>query len=64
MPKVESARAGMLLALGAALAACGGADAPAPHPASGDEERAVAEAAEMLEERQPPAAPAPDDGNE
>ncbi|QZH76000.1 MAG: hypothetical protein JY451_05340 [Erythrobacter sp.] len=58
-----SARAGVLLALGAALAACGGAERTAPDPASGDEARAVAEAAEMLEERQPQSAPARDDGN-
>lgn len=59
-----SVRAGVLLALGTALAACGGAESTAPDPASGDEERAVAEAAEMLEERQPSPAPTLEDGNE
>lgn len=60
---VKRARAGLLLALGAALAACGGSgDARAPDAISADETRAIAEAAEMLEERQPP--PASGEGNE
>lgn len=65
MHLVARARAAVLLALGVALGGCG--DAPtarAPDAASNDEERAVAEAAEMLEERVPDAPPTPDDGAE
>jgi len=66
MRKGASAGAGLLLAFGTALAACGGAqETPAPDPASADESRALAEAAEMLDAREPPPpAPAQGDGNE
>ena len=48
------ARAALLLALGSALSACGnGGDAAAPDPMTQNEAEAVADAAEMLEERIP-----------
>ncbi|GEM_PF-6941763 len=50
---VWRAPAGLPLALGLALSACSnGSDAPTPPPVSGDEQQAVAEAAEMLSERE------------
>ena len=46
-------RAGLLIASGALLAACsGGEEVAAPGASPADEEAAIADAAEMLEERQ------------
>lgn len=52
------ARAAVLLAFSAALPACNDSgDARSPAAITGDEERAVAEAAEMLDQRVPENAP-------
>ncbi|WP_340588408.1 hypothetical protein [Erythrobacter alti] len=63
-------RAGMLLATCGALSACGsGGGEPEPPPVTSNEQQAIAEAAEMLDERLPEVeadsaeTPAPD-GNE
>lgn len=47
-------RAGLLIALGALLSACGNErESRAPKPADADETRALEAAAEMLDERRP-----------
>lgn len=60
-------RALQICVLGAALSSCSGSEADrAPDPATADEERALSQAAEMLEERPregAPQAPPPDEEN-
>jgi len=51
--------AGVLLAAAALLAGCGSPDDAAPAGATGNEQRALAEAAEMLDDRPAPVAAEP-----